>query len=152
MLIQDAYNLDTLDGLVKMTIRIVKGTLLVEFAGAVLYAVEFIPKYGFGKGCYYALFHAVSAFCNAGMDLLGDSSLIGYQTHILMNITTMLLIIFGGIGFPVWWDILSIGKRVCNKEIRVWQFWRRLSLHTKLVISMSSCLILVGAVVVFVFE
>lgn len=152
LLIQDAYNLDTLDGLVKLTIRIVKGTLLVEFAGAILYTFVFIPKYGFGKGCYYALFHAVSAFCNAGMDLLGDSSLIGYQTHVLMNVTTILLIVLGGIGFPVWWDVLGTGKRVWNKEIKPHQFWQRLSLHTKLVIWMSSCLILVGTVVVFVFE
>ena len=152
LLIQDAYNLDTLDGLVKLTIRIVKGTFLVEFAGAVLYAFVFIPKYDFVKGCYYALFHAVSAFCNAGMDLLGESSLIGYQTHVLMNVTTMLLIVLGGIGFPVWWDVLGMGKRVYNKEIKPHQFWQRLSLHTKLVIWMSSCLILVGAMVVFIFE
>ena len=152
LLIQDAYNLDTLEGLVKMTVRIVKGTFFVEFAGAVLYAFVFVPEYGFGTGCYYAVFHSVSAFCNAGMDLLGDSSLIRYQTHFFMNVTTMLLVVLGGIGFPVWWDMLSVGKRVCRKEIRARQFWRKLSLHTKLVVSMTSCLLVGGTLLVFAFE
>lgn len=152
LLIQDAYNLDTLDGLVKMTVRIVKGAFFVELVGAILYAFVFVPKYDFVKGCYYALFHAVSAFCNAGMDLLGDSSLLGYQTHLFMNMTTMVLVILGGIGFPVWWDMLAVGKKVCKKEIPVRQFWQRLSLHTKLVITMTVCLLVGGALLVLLFE
>lgn len=72
LLIQEAYNLDTLQGLVRLTIRILKGTLLVELVGAAFYSMVFIPEYGAVRGIWYALFHAVSAFCNAGIDLLGS--------------------------------------------------------------------------------
>ena len=152
LLIQDAYNLDTLDGLVRMTKRIIKGTFLVELCGAISYAFIFIPEYGALKGAYYAVFHAVSAFCNAGMDLLGGNSLVCYQTHLLMNLTTMLLIIVGGIGFPVWWDVLRVCSLTRKKEIRPEHFFRRLSLHTKLVITMTLSLIVTGTLLVFVFE
>ena len=108
MLIQESYNLDTLGGLVKLTKHVLKGTFLVEGIGALCYALVFIPEFGFGKGLWNSLFHSVSAFCNAGIDLLGPDSLAPYRDHTWMNLTTCALIILGGIGFPVWWDVLRV--------------------------------------------
>ena len=93
LLIQNAYNLDTLQGLVKMTIRIVEGTLLIEGIGACLYAIQYIPDYGVLQGIWKSVFNSVSAFCNAGMDLIGDYSLTPYRNNILINLVTMALII-----------------------------------------------------------
>ncbi len=111
LLLQDAYNLDTLSGLVRLTKRILKGTLLVEGIGAILYAIVFIPQYGLFYGSIRSIFNAVSAFCNAGMDILGENSLIPYQTNWLINLTTIYLIVAGGLGFPVWWDMIRVIKQ-----------------------------------------
>ena len=106
-LIQESYNLDTSQGVVLHIIRIFSGTFAVEGIGAILYSFRFIPKYGVAKGVWYSVFHAISAFCNAGIDLLGDNSFMAYKGDVLINITTMFLIVVGGIGFIVWWDILK---------------------------------------------
>ena len=152
MLIQDSYNLESIAGVVKLTKRIVKGTLLVEACGAVLYAFEFIPKYGFLDGIWKAVFHAVSAFCNAGLDLIGNSSLAEYQTNVLINVTTMLLIIFGGLGFPVWWDVLDALRRACKKEILWRDVCAKLNVHSKLVLVMTAALVFGGGFLIFLFE
>ena len=110
LLIRDAYNLDNLNGLVKLTIRIIKGTLIVEGIGAALYMMVFVENYGY-DGVFYALFNSVSAFCNAGMDLLGDTSLSIYRDNIAVNAITSMLIILGGIGFSVWWDIIETFRK-----------------------------------------
>ena len=152
MLIQDSYNLDSISGVVKLTRRIVKGTLLVELGGAVLYSFVFIPEYGVLDGIWKSIFHAVSAFCNAGLDLLGGNSLVVYQTNVIINVATMLLIILGGLGFPVWWDILDVIKRAKRKEI-LWQdFFVKLNVHSKLVLTMSAFLVFGGGLLIFLFE
>ena len=110
LLIQDAYNLDTIQGLVVLVKKILKGTLVVETVGALLYMTVFIPDYGW-KGVWYSVFNAVSAFCNAGMDVIGPDSLSRYVGNPVVNITTMGLIILGGLGFPVWWNVLE-GKSI----------------------------------------
>ncbi|MDO5520401.1 MAG: TrkH family potassium uptake protein [bacterium] len=152
LLIQDAYNLDTLQGLVKLTIKILKGTFLIEGIGAVFYAIQFIPDYGAVKGAGMAVFTSISAFCNAGIDLIGDSSLIPYQTNVLININTMVLIILGGIGFPVWWDILHIGREYKAGNIKRDRLLNKLELHTKLVLTTTIFLILSGAILTFAIE
>lgn len=162
LLLQDAYNLDTLSGLVRLTKRILKGTLLIEGIGAVFYALILIPKYGFFYGIIGSVFNAVSAFCNAGMDILGDDSLISYCGNGIINITTMCLIIAGGLGFPVWWDLIHAveqGRKEQKTEIyhRKWQnfltdFFERLELHSKLVIVLTITLILGGTVITLLLE
>lgn len=152
LLIQDAYNLDTLQGLVKLTIKILKGTFLIEGIGAVLYAIQFIPEYGVIKGTGSAIFTSISAFCNAGVDLVGDSSFVPYQKNILININTMLLIIIGGIGFPVWWDIINVGSKIKCGDIKKRKVFNKLELHTKLVLTMTVILILFGAILTFAIE
>lgn len=152
LLIQDAYNLDTLRGIVKLTIRILKGTLLIEAAGACLYMIQFIPEFGIPYGIWASIFNAVSAFCNAGMDIVGDYSLMPYQTNVLINVTTMLLIIMGGIGFPVWWDVLHTAREKRKKKYTLKKMFSRLSLHSKVVLSMTAVLLFGGGLVIFLLE
>ncbi len=152
MMIQESYNTDGLDGLVKMIMRVLRGTLLLEAAGAVGYAFVFVPEYGPLKGAGYAVFHAVSAFCNAGIDLVGDSSLVPYQTNPVINITTCILIITGGIGYVVWWDILRVIKGRRHRQVPKGRCFCRLQLHSKLAIVVTLVLILGGTVLFFLLE
>lgn len=99
-LIQDTYNLPVLKGSVGIVRRLLIGTATVEIAGAVLYSFWFVPEYGFWKGIGYSIFHAVSAFCNAGIDLVGEASFAPFVTNPLINFTTMGLILLSGLGFP----------------------------------------------------
>ena len=151
LLIQEAYNLDTLGGLVRITKSVVKGTMLVEGIGAFFFFFCFVKEYKW-KAIWYAVFHSVSAFCNAGLDLIGESGFVPYCTNIPVNLITMLLIIAGGIGFPVWWDVYGKIKHLKEKEFRMRQFFQRLSLHTKLAVSMTLFMICLGAILFFVFE
>jgi len=152
MLIQDSYNLDSIAGVVKLTKRIIKGTLLVEACGAILYAIVFIPQYDVGDGIWKSVFHAVSAFCNAGLDLVGNNSFVGYQTNVIINVATMLLIILGGLGFPVWWNILDVVKRAKQKEILKRDIFAKLNVHSKLVLVMTAALVFGGGLLIFLFE
>jgi len=117
VVIQEAYNMNSLGGLVGLVRKILIGTVVVEGIGAVFYAIQFIRDYGVAKGIWYGIFHSISAFCNAGIDILGDDSLARYATDPLINIITMLLIILGGIGFTVWYDVIDNGKKIWHREI-----------------------------------
>lgn len=134
-----------ISGMVKLVKRIVKGTLICEGIGALFLAVRFIPQMGLLTGSYYAVFHSVSAFCNAGFDLMGRfeqfSSLTAYEQDPVVNITIMLLIIVGGIGFLVWDEIVRYGIR-----------FGKYSLHAKIVLSTTAFLILMGTAGFFIFE
>lgn len=152
ILLEDALNLNTLSGLVKFLRKVFLGTFLVEAAGAVCYSFVFIPQYGLLRGCWYSLFHSVSAFCNAGIDILGDSSLGDYLTHPWMNAVTMILIILGGLGFIVWWDILSIWKKYHGRNFSLRNIFGRLHLHTKITLTATLALILIGGFSVFLLE
>ncbi len=152
ILIQDAFNLNTLGGLVKLTIRVLKGTLIFETIGAIFYAFQFIPEFGFLQGLWKSIFHAISAFCNAGIDLIGENSFTPYADNVLINLTTMTLIIVGGIGFPVWWDFIRVFNKIKNENIGKRLFFRKLNLHSKVVIVTSLVLILSGAIIIFCLE
>ena len=152
LLLEDAYNLNTLSGLVRFMKRILKGTLLIEGIGAICYSFVFIPRFGPIKGSFVSLFTAVSAFCNAGMDIIGANSLMDYVRNPWINLVTMLLIVLGGIGFIVWWDVLRVADLWRRKEIVRGQFLKRLKLHTKLVLLVTGSLILFGAAAVLVLE
>ncbi len=131
--------------ILEITYTIGLGTLIFELSGAVLLAMRFIPEFGFAQGLWYSVFHSVSAFCNAGFDLMGVkepfSSLVSYSDDALVSITIMLLIILGGIGFLVWDDIRQKGLK-----------WRRYDLQTKLVIVTTLALVFGGALLFFVIE
>ena len=106
-LIQDTYNLPVLKGSVGIVRRLLIGTAVVEIAGAICYGFWFVPHYGLWRGIGYSIFHSISAFCNAGIDLVGESSFAPFVTNPLMNVTTMGLIILSGLGFPVWWEVIE---------------------------------------------
>lgn len=152
IMIQDAYNLNTLSGLVKMLLYVLKGTFLVEGIGALLYAIQFIPEFGFLRGIWYSVFHSVSAFCNAGIDILGESSLEVYQTNPLMNLVTAGLIIVSGLGFTVWQDLMQVVKQAVKREMPVKRILQRLKLHTKLAVTVTAVLVLGGTAAVFLLE
>ena len=152
MLLEDALNLDTLKGLVKFLKRIFKGTFVVEGIGAVCYTFVFIPRFGIIKGIWYSVFHSISAFCNAGIDILGSNSLVPYVSNAWINIVTMLLIITGGIGFIVWWDVINNIKKLVQHEYTLKMAVKKLHLHSKITIITTFFLITVGALVVFALE
>ena len=147
-LIQDAFNLNTLSGLKRFIKHVFLGTLMIELIGAILYMFVFVPEYGM-KGTWISIFNSISAFCNAGMDLIGETSLCNYATNPLVNITTSLLIILGGLGFIVWWDVLRVFKQFKNKKFKC---FKSLTLHSKIVISSTLVLIFGGAILIFLFE
>ena len=104
------------------------------------------------RGVWYSVFHSVSAFCNAGIDILGSGSFTKYAANPLMNMTTMLLIILGGLGFTVWFDVIGNGKKILKHEVpRRWWF-TRLRLQSKVVLLATGTLIILGAVLVFILE
>lgn len=152
MVIQDAFGLDSLQGLVKFVKKVIKGSLVVEASGAVLYSFKLIPMYGAAKGIWYSVFNAISAFCNAGIDIIGSDSLMSFNTSPIMIFTSIWLIVSGGIGFIVWWDLLDVGKRVKNKQVKLTQFFKKLRVHTKVVLATSAFLIVAGWVLTFIFE
>ena len=151
LLIRDAYNLDTIQGMVSLILKILKGTALVEGIGALFYMTVFVPEYGI-SGIWKSIFNAISAFCNAGMDVLGPDSLEAYVGNPVINFTTMALIILGGLGFPVWWTILDM-IRDKKRQKKPWRVViHHMPVHAKVVLSTTVGLIAFGAVLVFVLE
>ncbi len=148
LLIQDAFNLNTLAGLAAFIKRVIFGTLLVEGIGALICMAVFIPDFGL-RGIWISIFHSVSAFCNAGIDIISENSLCEYATNPLLNLTTCGLIIMGGIGYIVWWDVLRVFK---GARARRYKMFRYLTLHSKLAITTTLILIFVGAGWILLFE
>ncbi len=144
ILLQDAFNLNTLSGLGEFVKRVMKGTLIVESCGALLYMTVFIPEFGV-QGIWISIFNSISAFCNAGIDIIGENSLCNYICNPIINFVTCALIALGGLGYIVWWDIIRVLKSR-NKRFKY------LTLHSKIAISVTAILIAVGAVLIFVFE
>lgn len=152
VVLKEAYGAERLGGIVKLVRKVILGTFAVEGIGALMYACQFIPEYGFFRGIGYSVFHAVSAFCNAGIDILGSSSLLNYVANPIINVTTVLLVILSGIGFTVWFDIIGNGRRMVRGEVpRRWWF-TRLRLQSKLAVIMTVILIFAGTAFVFLAE
>ena len=152
LLIQDYYNLDSIQGLIRFLIKVIKGSFFVEGLGFIFYSFIFIPRFGFFKGLWVSVFNAVSAFCNAGMDVIGSSSLIEYQTNVPMNLITIFLIVSGGLGYVVWFDCLENIKKGFKQKYSLRTFWRRLGEHTKLVINLTLFFLISGTLLVLLFE
>ena len=152
LLIQDYYNLDSIQGLIRFLIKVIKGSFFVEGLGVILYSFMFIPRFGFFKGLWVSIFNAVSAFCNAGMDVIGNCSLIEYQTNVPMNLITIFLIVSGGLGYVVWFDCIENIKKTFKHKYSLKTFWRRLGEHSKLVISLTLFFLISGTVLILTFE
>lgn len=148
LLIQDAFNLNTMSGLAKFVKNVLSGTLAVELAGALLYMMVFVPEFGL-RGIWISLFNSVSAFCNAGIDIIGPNSLCNYATHPLINLTTCLLIVLGGLGYIVWWDVLRVLQTHTRRNHK---FFRHLTLHSKIAITATFVLIFAGTLVIVLLE
>lgn len=144
-LIQESVNTLQISGMVRLVKKIVCYTIVFEGVGAVLLMIRFIPRFGWLKGIWYGIFHSISAFCNAGFDLMGQfepySSLTMYYDDILVNVVIMALIVIGGIGFIVWDDISKHKWHV-----------KKYMLHTKIVLFVTAVLILGGAICFYLFE
>ena len=145
-LLQESMNGMQVGGIVRVVRLALSGTAVIELCGAVLLAIRFIPIFGLGRGIYYSIFHSVSAFCNAGIDLMGRhygeyASFVPFEGDILINVVIMALIIIGGIGFFVWADIKE-------KKLQI----KKYALYTKIALFMTAVLLLGGAVLFFLFE
>lgn len=143
--LQESVNTLEIAGVVRLVKKIVQGALCVEGLGAVLLAFRFVPRFGVVRGIYFSVFHAVSAFCNGGFDLMGVneaySSLVSFEGDLLVNLVVVTLILVGGIGFIVWDDVMR------NK----WHF-RKYLLHSKIVISTTLILTAAGTVLFLITE
>ncbi len=145
-IMQNSISAPQIGGIVRMTKFIALGTLTIEALGAALLSFSFIPRFGLAKGIYFSIFHSVSAFCNAGFDLMGGttgefSSLTGVVGDWYVNTVIMLLIFVGGLGFFVWHDMGA-------KRFR----FKKFNLQSKMVLSISVGLVLLGTTLFFVLE
>lgn len=142
---QDSISAPQVGGIVRLTGFIIRTAAIIELCGTVLLSPVFCRDFGFFRGVWYALFHAVSAFCNAGFDLMGVrspfSSLVSYGGSVYVNIIVMLLIVIGGIGFLVWNDVATFRFRL-----------QKYSLQSKIVLVTSLALIVLPAVSFFFLE
>ena len=152
VLLEDSLNLDRRREVGSFIVRVVAGVFAVEEIGALIYAIEFIPRLGFFKGIWAAIFQSVSAFCNAGMDVVGPNSMIDFNDSPILMIVTMVLIVVGGIGFVVWYDIIDGIREGIKKRFSVKTIVRRFSEHSKLVVLLTLSLILIGAAIFFFVE
>ncbi len=141
MLIRESLNEEGVGGMVSLMAWVAKCAFSVELAGALLLSIRMIPRFGWGKGIFYSVFHSISAFCNAGFDLFGDfQSLTAYRGDVLVNITVMLLVVIGGLGFGVLRDINERRKG------------RYLHLHTRIVLASYGIFFLFGMAFTLVSE
>ncbi|MBF8808407.1 MAG: TrkH family potassium uptake protein [Enterococcus lacertideformus] len=137
IILKEALNLEKMSGVMNLMFYILKFAVVIQLLGALALSVVFVPKFGWGKGLWFSIFHSVSSFCNAGFDLLGDS-LHEYQTNIYLIMVISALIIAGGLGFIVWRDILSYNRV------------KKITLHSKISLSVTGIL-LVGGFLLFFF-
>ena len=152
IVMKEMLNQDHVVNMKKFLQDILYYTLFFESVGAILIAFRMIPRYGLFDGGFKAIFLSISAFCNAGFDTLGSISLQEYVHDPLMCFTIMALIILGGIGFAVWFDIRDKIQPLLSGKINFRKFKHSLSLHTKIVIGVTLVLILVPALLIVILE
>ncbi len=152
ILLRDAFNLNSNNNLLNFLVRVLAGTFCVEFFGAVLYSFVFIPEFGVKKGLWCSVFNSISAFCNAGMDVIGPNSLGDYRSNPIVMSVTILLIILGGIGFVVWFDVLERTGEGIRKRFSLRNVINRLSEHTKLVLAFTFILLISGTFILLLLE
>ena len=148
ILLQDAFNLNSMSGIVRFIKKVLIGTFIVEGVGALLYMTVFVPEYG-TRGIWISVFNSVSAFCNAGMDIIAENSLCSYAMHPMINFVTCMLIVLGGIGYIVWWDLIRVTKNFKKQKFKC---YRNLSLHSKIALLSTAVLIFAGALLFLAFE
>lgn len=143
MVLATSFGLDGIGGVVRLVRHALAGTLLIEGVGAVLLSTHFIPMFGLVRGIWYSVFHSVSAFCNAGFDLMGTEtggSLIGFSNTPFLLVVHGSLVVLGGLGFVVWEDIY---QNRC---------WKKLTIYSRLVLIMTASLLVLGTLYFFLAE
>ena len=152
--LQDSLNRDDTKDFKDYLGTIFKYTFIIEGIAAILFMIRFIPMLGVGKGIFTSIFFAISAFCNAGFDNLGDNSLINYATDPLLMFVISALIILGGIGFAVWFDVknsISCYRRSLQNKYHK-MFYKRLHYHTKVVILLTLGILMAGTLLTLITE
>ena len=144
IIIKESLNQDSFKGLATLIQKICIYTFIIEAIGASILSIRFIQDFGIGKGIWYSIFHSISAFCNAGFDLMGGKSVSPYSEDWIVCLTLMMLIIIGGLGFTVWDDIVT---NIKNKKK-----FHQLTVHTKLVLLITTVLLISGTIFIFAFE
>lgn len=139
LVIQEGLNQFSLEGVVKLTKYVIMSTLIIEAIGAIILSTRFVPIYGIKNGIWYSIFHSISAFCNAGFDITGNS-IVPFVGDAVVNITLALLIIIGGLGYTVYIDLTR------NKE------FKSNTLHTKFVLLSTAILLITGFVFILIIE
>ncbi|MGL5086419.1 MAG: TrkH family potassium uptake protein [Clostridium sp.] len=141
LIMQEAMNTFSIQGLVKMVKYVLAFAFVIQFIGALILSTQFIPEFGLGKGIFYSIFQSVSTFCNAGFDLLGNfNSLTQYYSNPVVILTIGALIVIGGLGFTVLIEIYNFKSK------------KKFSTHTKMVLLITSVLIVSGAIIIFILE
>lgn len=138
-ILKEQLNVESLEGMIVLFKYVLAFTFGTEILGAILLSIKFIPLYGAGKGVWYAVFHSISAFCNAGFDILGDS-IFPFRDDLLINLTLSFLVIVGGLGFVV------------TSELFRRRSFKKLSTHSKLVIMVTGILLIFGTVMFLFLE
>ncbi|MEG3032840.1 MAG: potassium transporter TrkG, partial [Enterococcus sp.] len=139
MILKDSLNLEQMNGSVNLMRYILLTSVIIQGLGSIALGFSFVPQYGWLKGIWFSIFHSVSSFCNAGFDLLGDS-LANNQQDIWMLSVIMILIIAGGLGFLVWFDLIQYRKQ------------KRLSIHSKIALLMTGSLLILGTIGFYLTE
>ena len=154
VLIQETFNLSQTHGIVRFVKFLSLFTFTVEVIGAIILTLRFIPDYGFPGAIPMGIFHSISAFCNAGFDIIGSSSISPYVDDPVINIVLMALVITGGLGFPVWVELIGLRKALKkSKETPSFRIAvKKLSVHTKIVVCTTLILIFSGAFLTFILE
>lgn len=152
MRIQESMNQSVLSGGVRLVKRIFRASLGIQLIGATLLSLRFIPEYGMATGIYYGVFHAVSAFCNAGFDILGDASLYPYATDFYVNAVIAAMIVLGGLGYFVWADLYRIYRLRREKNWPLRRLCHSLTLQSKLVLLITGFLLLTGFLIFLLLE
>ena len=141
LLIQDSLSSEKTSDIIKFCKKIILVSLFIELVGAICLSIAFVPEFGFVKGICYGIFHSVTAFCNAGFDIMGNfSSLTAYFNNPIVNISIMLLIILGGLGFST---IFDINRKRAFKKFR---------LNTKIILITTAILIVIPTFLFFIFQ
>lgn len=144
LVVAEATNIGSLSGLGNFLGFIIGYTLIFEFVGMILLSLVFVPEFGWSSGLFKALFVSISAFCNAGFDNLGALSLQPYVSNVIVNLTVSSLIIMGGLGFSVWFDLTKSANSILKQHHAVKRVVQHLQVHVKLVFFMTVLLISTG--------
>lgn len=152
LLMQESLNMNSLSGITPFVRKIFIYTFGCELLGAVILAFQFVPEFGVATGLYYAIFHSISAFCNAGFDVIGSTSLIAYNNNYVVCLTICFLIIAGGIGFAVAFEIKDRVRYFLTHPGGMRNFLASFTLHAKLAILVTGILLVSGTFLVYLFE